>query len=197
MNARLSSDPTGAATRRPFLQTLWGARCVFGWGLLLLLLGLVSAAPARAQITVDATNSPYTIDATNSPFTGTITVASGGVLNVVDGAQTSGDPAGIVNTGGTVNISGASISSTTSGVATCGASVTNGAACGSGGASSGTRQPGLAAAGGTVSATGGSFSANAGIDVDGGAVSIAGGSISGSSYGIYFPGYPGTVGIYG
>src|SRR6478736_30594 len=109
-HTRVKPDVTGTGFRRPSFRRLPGARAACGWALFMLLLGWGSASPARADLTVDATNSPYTI---RDSFTGTVYVNPGCVLNVVDGAQISADSSAVVNTGGTVNISGGSISAAT------------------------------------------------------------------------------------
>jgi uncharacterized repeat protein (TIGR01451 family) len=76
-------------------------------GALVLLLAWGSAAPARADVTVDGTNSPYEI---NGAVPGPVFVKSGGVLNIDAGADISAADTAVVVSGGTVYISGGTLS---------------------------------------------------------------------------------------
>jgi hypothetical protein len=79
-----------------------------------LLAALFVASTARADLTIDASNSPYTINQANSPVTGLITVAADGVLSIEDGAQIVPDDFGTVGlvVYGTLNMAGGSVSTT-------------------------------------------------------------------------------------
>jgi hypothetical protein len=177
MSSKRLPHTASASFRRASLHLLRSSRAVAGWGLLPLLLGLGSAVPARADLTVDATNSPYTI---SGPVSGPVTVISGGILNIVNGAQISGGDAGVDVEGGTASISGGSISGATFGVYVGSggtASITGGTITGSDAVSV---QGGTVYISGSATQITGSVS---GVGVNGGTATISGGAISGASYG--------------
>jgi hypothetical protein len=166
---RQPGGPASAPTpsRRSFGLALGG---------LILLLGLGAAAPARATTTI-----------INTAVAGPIAVNSGDEVDIVAGGSVTvgdavGTPAVTVNAGGTLNISGGSV---TAGANAVGVFLNR-----------------LFLDGGTLNISGGTISSgNVGVVVDAGAVSITGGSVTGLGDGIQVgfsssPGSP-TVSISG
>src|SRR5262249_9960360 len=161
------------SSQHRYQRPLPGTRAFCGWSLFLLVLAWASAAPARADIVVDGTNSsstaPYLI---NGNVTGSVFVMSGGFLIVAPGADISGINDGIDVEGGSVNVSGGTIS--------------------------GAGRIGIAVfpQGGTVNVYGGTISGHdTGVHVEAGTVDLISGTISGGSYGVIIQG--GIVTLHG
>src|SRR5438093_9828888 len=107
-------DVTGAECRRHSFRSLPGTRVLCGWTLFLLLLGWGSSTPAHAE-------SGTIRESRNGP----IYVSFGETLNIVEGALISSpdNSCVIVEAGGTLNISGGSVSSGIYGVYVSGGAV--------------------------------------------------------------------------
>jgi hypothetical protein len=137
-------------------------------------LALGLSAPASA-LTVDGTNSssasPYVI---NSTITETVWVSAGGFLNIVSGADISTSVPLVVD-GGTVNVTGGTLSGSDTGVEF----TPNGGT--------------LNVSSGTIS--GGSAGNALGVLVSAGTANLSGGTISGGSYGVAI--HTGTVNLSG
>jgi uncharacterized repeat protein (TIGR01451 family) len=156
----------GAFPFRGLLRPLLGA--------LLLLLGWGSTTPVRAMSGTisSAVTGPITVDPGE-----TLTLVDGGSVTLPDGTLDSG----VIVNGGTLNVTGGSISGVW-GISTYGGTVNI-----SGGTVDAIYIYGVSMVGGTLNVTGGSVSGPAaGVAVgNGGSATISGGSVSGGTEGVY------------